>query len=375
MSHLHNIYKSLLRQGARLEAPAFSPNARKGKRPVQTTPASRQFYQDLIQRLRTPPEDFDVIHVLPEPEASKPFTQGLGQIELPPILVDEPSTADKPIPVPDTFRVSLIPPFLGSESAAEISIEPGEEGHLFQLVENGEVVEPTVESGSGMLLPIPNAEASTDLIVQHTAPGAEPRLLQLPSFRAGSQAFYEAGDRRDMPTEHLPTGKAFTLSFWALMENHPDGTERQTLLEVRDAANYLVLKVRLHAASQQVDFHCGYKNGSPHHIHKKVAEYFAYRWVHWAFIRDVDAGFIGIYRDGELVHQGASTDGFEPLKPASSALIGAQTDGQYPFYGKLADLRLWEVAQSAKEIRQGMYGRLDGTESGLKAYYPFSENY
>jgi hypothetical protein len=51
---------------------------------------------------------------------------------------------------------------------------------------------------------------------------------------------------------------------------------------------------------------------------------------------------------------------------------GATGDGNY-FAGKMDELRIWNTARTAMEIRENMMRTLDGNESGLAAYYKFDQ--
>jgi len=43
------------------------------------------------------------------------------------------------------------------------------------------------------------------------------------------------------------------------------------------------------------------------------------------------------------------------------------------FQGKIAEVRLWEVARTTEEIQQNIHQRLTGNESGLVGYWPLNE--
>jgi hypothetical protein len=96
-------------------------------------------------------------------------------------------------------------------------------------------------------------------------------------------------------------------------------------------------------------------------------------WHHVAFTYNAAAGAdnLRLYVDGELNATATATgqllQGRKPLMigPAATRIMGSY------FTGQLDDLRLWDRALTATEIRDRFTGPLVGNEPGLIAYYPF----
>jgi hypothetical protein len=95
-------------------------------------------------------------------------------------------------------------------------------------------------------------------------------------------------------------------------------------------------------------------------------------WLHLAGVLDASAGQARVYLDGELKDSASFTETMG--NSASPVRIGFDytTSGSH-FGGAMMELRLWETARTEAEIRDSMYCRMEGTESGLRACYPMDE--
>ena len=97
-------------------------------------------------------------------------------------------------------------------------------------------------------------------------------------------------------------------------------------------------------------------------------------WHHWACVYDADATpgqpnrFL--YRDGELI---ASDHSSSPFQGRGEFYIGTGLQPGLYFNGAIDEFRIWQLARSPEEIRQGIKGPLYGFESGLLAHYPLNE--
>lgn len=89
-------------------------------------------------------------------------------------------------------------------------------------------------------------------------------------------------------------------------------------------------------------------------------------WHHWAATYDASTRTQRIHRDGELVASRANAAPFVGSGPFD---IGASAEPS-PFVGDLAEVRVWDSALTADEIRAGMRRRASGSEPGLLACYP-----
>jgi hypothetical protein len=100
------------------------------------------------------------------------------------------------------------------------------------------------------------------------------------------------------------------------------------------------------------------------------------QWYHIAGVQDVEAGTISIYVNGELagsktlLGSGISSD--SPLFIGGRNLFGSGRTGE-GFIGTIDEVRIWNTARSAADIKGYMYRRLAGQEPGLIGYWRFDE--
>lgn len=97
-------------------------------------------------------------------------------------------------------------------------------------------------------------------------------------------------------------------------------------------------------------------------------------WSHVAVTFDLANNALKFYLNGSLLstHNGISNQTLDNAE----INIGRQSPSSCAcnyFDGKMDELRVWNVTRSQSEIQQTMYGLLNGTEAGLKAYYQFED--
>ena len=89
-------------------------------------------------------------------------------------------------------------------------------------------------------------------------------------------------------------------------------------------------------------------------------------WQHFALVASQSGNSMAIYRNGVLE---AQKTGMTPLAPGNRSLIF----GGLAMNEDLDEVRIWNVARSADEIRTNMDRSLTGNEPGLVAYWRFDE--
>ncbi len=99
-------------------------------------------------------------------------------------------------------------------------------------------------------------------------------------------------------------------------------------------------------------------------------------WTHVAVT--YDAGVVTTYVNGVSVNsQSMATTTIDDVYPGLNELrIGGRSNlpaGQY-FDGRIAEVRVWNVARSGAEIAGAMNSTLTGSETGLAAYLPLDDN-
>jgi len=94
-------------------------------------------------------------------------------------------------------------------------------------------------------------------------------------------------------------------------------------------------------------------------------------WHHVAMSYDGNALIVTIFIDG--IEQGSASvpDGMPTTN--FSVQIGTHRYQTKNFFGQIDEIRIWNVVRSEVEIQNTMQVLLDGTESGLEAYYRFDE--
>ncbi|WP_157888659.1 tetratricopeptide repeat protein, partial [Arthrospira platensis] len=98
-----------------------------------------------------------------------------------------------------------------------------------------------------------------------------------------------------------------------------------------------------------------------------------HEWVHVACVRKV--GEYGrIYFDGVLRREADWSGEPEAVGTEATVRLMAHSDGKRFNDGKLSELRIWNRARSADEIRQGMYEALTGDEPGLVGVWHGSDD-
>lgn len=104
------------------------------------------------------------------------------------------------------------------------------------------------------------------------------------------------------------------------------------------------------------------------------------QWYHVAFVRNAETGFAGMYVNGQKVNEGnaGTADimlGGDGVK-GNGFFIGKVDGfmwGERPIYGKMAEVRLWNVARSENQIQKNMLS-VDPKSEGLEFYYKLNKS-
>ncbi len=100
------------------------------------------------------------------------------------------------------------------------------------------------------------------------------------------------------------------------------------------------------------------------------------KWHHLAAVFDRD-GNLMIYQDGFLTSQ-TSLAGVYDRNITTTFPINVLQDGTGTYAdnmdAKIDELRLWNTVRTTQELRENMHLTLEGSESGLVAYYQFDES-
>ena len=96
-------------------------------------------------------------------------------------------------------------------------------------------------------------------------------------------------------------------------------------------------------------------------------------WHHWAGVYDRANATRVIYRDGVEVASDAGVVPFEEVANPELYLGRFFLQNGSDFGGEIEELRIWSVARTETEIREGMHRTMTGDEPGLVAYWQFNE--
>ncbi|MBD2255588.1 LamG-like jellyroll fold domain-containing protein [Nostoc parmelioides] len=99
------------------------------------------------------------------------------------------------------------------------------------------------------------------------------------------------------------------------------------------------------------------------------------QWHHIA--ATYDGQKIKFYIDAVEIAGKSFSDAEINYEPENDLLIGTYKDNNetYPFCGKIAEVRLWQVARTQSEIQDNMHRSLVGDELGLVGYWPLNEGH
>lgn len=112
----------------------------------------------------------------------------------------------------------------------------------------------------------------------------------------------------------------------------------------------------------------------------------ASKWTHVAVTINNNTGDIRFYINGAYVGNGSGWQGRNPARKGFISYTGNELDlggfnqrgwgyNNDNFRGSIADVRIWNVVRSAQQIAANYNKQLSGKESGLMAYWTFSDKY
>ena len=99
------------------------------------------------------------------------------------------------------------------------------------------------------------------------------------------------------------------------------------------------------------------------------------QWTHIAMTRATNASTASIYIDGILQFSGASAATAGLYNSSNLLAIGAQDSAANFFNGQIDEVKLWNVARSASEVKSDLKTYGGALSSNLVAYYDFNDLY
>ena len=95
-------------------------------------------------------------------------------------------------------------------------------------------------------------------------------------------------------------------------------------------------------------------------------------WHHWSCVYNNVNGTRQVYQDGVLV---ASDSGVSPYTGSGAIQIGSFNGNYYFYNGGIDDVRIWNIVRTAEQVNGSKNCELQGTETGLVAYYKFNQGF
>nr|MBC7612603.1 hypothetical protein [Pseudopedobacter sp.] len=96
------------------------------------------------------------------------------------------------------------------------------------------------------------------------------------------------------------------------------------------------------------------------------------KWYHFAAVYSSVGKYVKFYLNGNLIDTRTYTSAIATAANKAFS-IGGWAPGNRYFNGNLDDLRIWNVARTAEQIKVSMNSTLQGNEIGLLAYYDFNQ--
>ncbi len=117
-------------------------------------------------------------------------------------------------------------------------------------------------------------------------------------------------------------------------------------------------------------YQVGSWNGAPHGASRLIPEGDLGRWIHLAGVYDGSRWVL--YRNGTEISSVADNTG--ALRVAEKWAIGARGTGSERFFrGSIRDARIWSVARTEAQLREGARTPPDASAAGLEGRWPLDE--
>lgn len=157
-------------------------------------------------------------------------------------------------------------------------------------------------------------------------------------------------------------GREVTVEYWVYVDSAD--VRRSWIFNVGGSDSSYRLSAHGPWNDRALYFDFGNYNGGAGRITVPFGDYLG-KWTHVALVSN-GRDFKGIYLNGELVAGEAIADRME-------ARDGGLTIGGGPTVeatkGRVADFRIWNTARDQERIRENMYRRFSGPQSGLVGYW------
>lgn len=178
----------------------------------------------------------------------------------------------------------------------------------------------------------------------------------------------------DCPTDNFDSIEdEITISFWT-KGNKDVLPINSTIFEGVDTNGLRQANVHLPWNNSNIYWDCGNDGSGYDRINTGATEdEIKGQWNHWAFVKHASDGFMGIYFNGELWH-----DGLDRTKMIDihKFVMGGNVNMASPHYGLVDEFRVWDKALTTSEVKEFMHKKVDESHpyyENLVAYYDFVE--
>jgi hypothetical protein len=187
----------------------------------------------------------------------------------------------------------------------------------------------------------------------------------MPNF-ASVLTFDGKDDYVSLPEMNFDYSQGFTVEAWVLYHsfNHwsriidfGNGQNNNNIVFAnKQRTQNLALSVRINTTQESQFYAPGLEAGV---------------WTHVATTID-KSGHTTLYKNGEVLKTGSCHLPGQVNRTLNYIGKSNWTQDGY-FHGKMAEVRVWNIARSPADIQSSQYSRLNGAEPGLVGYWPLNE--
>ncbi len=163
-----------------------------------------------------------------------------------------------------------------------------------------------------------------------------------------------------------PGTGSFTVEAWVRPDNVSSGTVHRIITYSNGASTYNGFEIRTSGAEFYVGFGDGSAKSETH-----GGSLSAGKWYYVALVRNVSDGKIYLYING--VEITSVSDATSNVNYSGNLIIGGRDTYSTEFFeGGIDEVRVWNTARTADQIKDNLYKKLTGSPTGLVAYYYMS---
>jgi hypothetical protein len=164
-----------------------------------------------------------------------------------------------------------------------------------------------------------------------------------------------------------------TISFWA--NGNVNALPAQTsILEATNNNNQREVNIHFPWSNSNIYWDCGNATGGTDRINQlAITPQIEGVWNHWAFTKNTATGVMNIYLNGTLWLSG--TGKTIPIA-ITNLVLGTGISGNFPYFGKIDDLSIWDTELSQPTIAAWMNKTITNAHpnyANLQAYYTMND--